>query len=159
RYSGVSGASWRGPQPLVWSNEGWPTTPRTMNRSHWPFRLGYFESSNARAPLIVVNIATLSAAARIELECMAVFPLMATRRGGGEASAERRKQSPALETLMPADSTVAAAHCGTSAHPAGQLTDKRYVRARTIQGRAACRKGRPAEPRPRLFKPIQMLRR
>src|SRR2546423_3686974 len=67
RYSGVSGASWYSPQPLVWSNEAWPASPRTANRSHWPFRLGYFVSSYACAPPSEVSSIAAIATARIEL--------------------------------------------------------------------------------------------
>ena len=50
--SGVSGASCPNPQGLVWSNEGWPGSPRTTNRFHWPFRSGYFEKSTICAPAV-----------------------------------------------------------------------------------------------------------
>src|SRR5580704_13197636 len=47
--SGVSGAPCPKPQGLVWSNDGWPASPPTTNRFHWPFRLGYFEKSTTWA--------------------------------------------------------------------------------------------------------------
>src|SRR5262245_18845755 len=49
-YSGVSGASWVVPQHLTGSNEGCPPLHEGIRLPiHWPLRLGYFASSNARA--------------------------------------------------------------------------------------------------------------
>src|SRR5580692_8680789 len=59
RDAGVSGASCPKPQGLVWSCDGWPGTPPTTNRSHWPFQSGYFGSSDAHA---LPNVATDAAA-------------------------------------------------------------------------------------------------
>src|SRR5579883_923489 len=47
--SGVSGASWPKPQGLVWSNDGWPGSPRTIKRFHCPLRFGYLEKSTTCA--------------------------------------------------------------------------------------------------------------
>src|ERR1700730_12425500 len=65
-YSDVSGASCPNPQGLVWSNEGWPPSPGTTTRVHWPFKLGYFVSSKGCAPPIHIDNA-VSATAQIKL--------------------------------------------------------------------------------------------
>jgi hypothetical protein len=62
-YSGVSGASCPLPQGLFGSNEGWPATPATRCRFHWPFQSGYFPSSAATAmPKVIISAATNGAA-------------------------------------------------------------------------------------------------
>src|ERR1700730_2389606 len=58
-YSGVSGASCPNPHGLVWSKDGWPGSPRTTNRSHWPFQSGYLASS---APALASGIASATSA-------------------------------------------------------------------------------------------------
>src|SRR5262249_32283268 len=66
-YSGVSGACCAGPHALVGSNLiAWPPK-RGLMGSHWPFQLGYFASSAARAPPIDSISATANANAPVEL--------------------------------------------------------------------------------------------
>src|SRR5579872_5059065 len=60
RYSGVNGASWPSPQGFVWSNEGWPPSPRTMRRFHWPVQSGYLASSNACAATGIAAASTIA---------------------------------------------------------------------------------------------------
>src|SRR5207302_631342 len=56
------------PQDLSGSNGAWPVTPAGGRAlSHWPFRFGYFASSNARAPSLVTISAAIMAAAPIKL--------------------------------------------------------------------------------------------
>src|SRR4030088_2037050 len=66
-YSGVSGASWVVPQRLIGSNEGWPPPAVPRTPIHCPLRLGYFASSNARAPLDDAYSIAASAIALIAL--------------------------------------------------------------------------------------------
>src|SRR5712671_2951254 len=66
-YSGVSGACCAGPHALVGSNLiAWPPR-RGLMTSHWPFQLGYFASSAARAPPIGSISVTANANAPAEL--------------------------------------------------------------------------------------------
>src|SRR5712671_662319 len=65
-YSGVSGACCAGPHALVGSNLiAWPPR-RGLMTSHWPFQLGYFASSAARAPPIVSISAAANANAPVK---------------------------------------------------------------------------------------------
>src|SRR6202049_5139768 len=81
RYSGVSGACCAGPHGLVGSNLiAWPPR-RGLTVSHWPFQLGYFASSAARATPIVSASAAASANAQknaaLELRCnMVILPAL-----------------------------------------------------------------------------------
>src|SRR5712691_6545734 len=63
RYSAVSGGSCGRPGRLL-SSQAF-TVPSL--RFHWPSKLGYFDSSNAAAPEIVVNSAAVSAIAPIRI--------------------------------------------------------------------------------------------
>src|ERR1700722_11189347 len=69
-YSGVSGACWARPHALVGSNlMAWPPR-RGLMTSHWPFQLGYFASSAALAPAVIISAAasaTTTAFAPVEL--------------------------------------------------------------------------------------------
>src|SRR5437660_11939194 len=60
-YSGVSGACCPGPQGLLVSNRIGPPTTR-----HWPFKFGYFPTSNNWAPAVEPCITAASAIAAIE---------------------------------------------------------------------------------------------
>src|SRR5260221_14070073 len=75
RYSDVSGACCAGPHALVGSNFiAWPPR-RGLMASHWPFQLGYFASSAARAPPIVSMSAAANANAPVELRYnMSILP-------------------------------------------------------------------------------------
>src|SRR5260370_18864817 len=67
-----------------------------MNRFHWPFQLGYFESSNACAPATHSNNA-VSAVATTRLRLGTAFlPASLPRRSNGACGFGRKK-------LMPAD--------------------------------------------------------
>src|SRR5215510_2243691 len=66
-YSGVSGASCPLPQALVWSCDGWPGSPGTENRDHWPRQSGYFFSSAPCAAPIVSAAAKAITIAAVQL--------------------------------------------------------------------------------------------
>src|SRR6266700_1575544 len=76
-YSGVSGACCAGPQALFGSYFiTWPPRRRLM-ACHWPFQFGYFASSAARTPPIVMVNAAASAIAAGPMELwfdMALLP-------------------------------------------------------------------------------------
>src|SRR5260370_2574802 len=73
-YSDVSGACCAGPHALVGSNLiAWPPR-RGLIGSHWPFQLGYFASSAARAPPIDSISATANAHAPVELRYDIKYP-------------------------------------------------------------------------------------
>src|SRR3954470_5112807 len=76
RNSSFSGAPFSSPQPLVWSNDGCPRTPGTIILTHWPFQLGYFDSSNACAPPIVVSSAAACTRAQNEPRKGMAVPLV-----------------------------------------------------------------------------------
>src|SRR5712671_7908105 len=78
-YSGVSGACCAGPHALVGSNLiAWPPR-RGLMTSHWPFQLGYFASSAARAPPIVSISAAANANALAELRYDITYPPLRCR--------------------------------------------------------------------------------
>src|ERR1700724_2294002 len=79
-YSGVSGACCAGPHGLVGSNLiAWPPR-RGLTVSHWPFQLGYFASSAARAtPIVAVTAASANAPKNtaLEVRCnMVILPAL-----------------------------------------------------------------------------------
>src|SRR6266567_7950169 len=83
-YSGVSGACWAWPAPLVGSNDGGPPIPGTGNRVHMPFQSGYIESSKARAPANVAQSAAKSTIAPIDFRWdMAVLLVIRPPRAAG----------------------------------------------------------------------------
>src|SRR5882762_8740920 len=74
-YSGVSGACCASPSDLFGSYDGWPLSPATGTRRHSPFHCGYFDSSNARAPDMVVSTAAARAIRAMEpRSSMTVLP-------------------------------------------------------------------------------------
>src|SRR6266853_653038 len=106
-YSAVRGTSCNRPGGLVGSNRPAPALPSA--RCHWPFRLGYFASSNACAA-VAVSSATMSAAAPIELrKSMWVLPAFlwpATRAQRREGVFQQHQKRPAIAEAMPAGGTT-----------------------------------------------------
>src|SRR5580704_8786448 len=107
-YSAFSGASCPGPHGLLPSNRMGPPIDR-----HWPLRFGYFASSNAWAPAIVVSSAAASARAPIKLRSCMAFPpgdlCTRLRTANGHARSRNRTEPKRnwLELVMPADGTAA----------------------------------------------------
>src|SRR5437660_5337448 len=135
RYSGVSGACCAGPHALVGSNLiAWPPR-RGLIGSHWPFQLGYFASSAARAPPIDSISATANANAPAELRydikyilpcvvaCLIAIDANSCSCGQDTLTARRREHSGLLPSPAAREGSTVSASL-TKAHECGSLIGK-----------------------------------